>query len=204
MKQILRTIFLLLTMCFAAHAIQAQDAKKAIREHYAAVKEQLKMYDELKATGDLYPVPQIYSVVVKQNLPATGYHEENIQMIYREETDSDEQIYPNLYLDFATKKYNYAAREFYEEYLYDKQGRVQFIYALESDFNEVFQREYRFYFSQGKLIDVNVKSRAKDGEPFTNAYTGKTVPQQYRSYYQDRLSTAKSIQTVFDAIDAAR
>ena len=205
MRQIVRTtMMVLLTMCFMAHPAQAQDAKKAIREHYAAVKEQLKMYDELNKTGDVYPVPQMFSVVVKQNLPATGYHEETIQMMYREDKKSDEQIYADLYLEFATKKYNFAVRQFYEEYLYDKQGRIQFIYALESDFGDVFQREYRFYFNQGKLIDVNIKSRANDSEPFKDIYSGKTVPDAYRSYYQDRTSSAKSIMTIFKTIDSSR
>ena len=203
MRQILR-IMVLLLMCSVACSVQAQDAKKAIREHYAAVKERLKMYDELNKTSDIYPVPQMYSVVVKQNLPATGYHEETIQMVYREETKSDEQIYADLYLDFATKKYNFAAREFYEEYLYDKQGRIQFIYALESDFGDVFQREYRFYFSQGKLIDVNVKSRANDEDPFKDVYSGKSVPEEYSSYYQRRMSSAKSIVSIFKTIDVSR
>ena len=203
MRQILR-IMVLLLMCSVACSVQAQDAKKTIREHYAAVKERLKMYDELKETGDIYPVPQMYSVVVKQNLPATGYHEETIQMVYREETKSDEQIYADLYLDFATKKYNFAAREFYEEYLYDKQGRIQFIYALESDYGDVFQREYRFYFSQGKLIDVNVKSRANDGEAFKDVYSCKSGPEEYNSYYQRRMSSAKSIVSIFKTIDASR
>ena len=204
MRQIVKIMMMVLLMCSVAYSVQAQDARKAIREHYAAVKEQLKMYDELKETGDIYPVPQMYSVVVKQNLPATGYHEETIQMVYREETKSDEQIYADLYLDFATKKYNFAAREFYEEYLYDKQGRVQFIYALESDYGDVYQREYRFYFSQGKLIDVNVKSRATDSEPFKDVYSGNSVPEEYRSYYQRRMSSAKSVMTIFKTIDASR
>ena len=205
MRQIVKIMMMVLLMCSVAYPVHAQDAMKAIREHYAAVKEQLKMYDELKETGDIYPVPQIYSVVVKQNLPGTGYHEETIQMVYREETKSAEQIYAfDLYLDFATKKYNFAAREFYEEYLYDKQGRIQFLYALESDFGDVYQREYRFYFSQGKLIDVIIKSRANDGEPFKDVYSGNSVPKEYSSYYQQRMSSAKSIMTIFKAIDASR
>lgn len=204
MRQIVKTMMMVLLMCSVAYSVQAQDARKAIREHYAAVKEQLKMYDELKETGDIYPVPQMYSVVVKQNLPATGYHEETIQMVYREETKSDEQIYADLYLDFATKKYNFAAREFYEEYLYDKQGRIQFIYGLESDYGDVYQREYRFYFSQGRLIDVNIKSRANDGDTFNDVYNGKYVPKEYNSYYQDRMSSSKSIMSIFKTIDAAR
>ena len=117
MRQIARTMMMVLLICSAACSVWAQDARKNIREHYAAVKEQLRMYDELKETGDIYPVPQTYSVIVKQNLPGTGYHEETIQMVYREKTKYDGQIYADLYLDFATKKYNFAARQFYEEYL---------------------------------------------------------------------------------------
>ena len=204
MRQIARTLTMILLACSIACSVHAQDAKKNIREHYTAVKEELKTYDELKETGDMYPVPQIYSVVIKQNLPGTGYHEETIQMLYREETKYDEQIYADLYLDFATKKYNFAARQFYEEYLYDKQGRIQFIYGLESDYGDVYQREYRFYFSQGRLIDVNIKSRANDGDTFNDVYNGKDVPKEYNSYYQDRMSSSKSIMSIFKTIDAAR
>ena len=204
MRQIARTLTMILLACSIACSVHAQDAMKNICEHYTAVKEELKTYDELKETGDMYPVPQIYSVVIKQNLPGTGYHEETIQMLYREETKYDEQIYADLYLDFATKKYNFAARQFYEEYLYDKQGRIQFIYGLESDYGDVYQREYRFYFSQGRLIDVNIKSRANDGDTFNDAYNGKYVPKEYNSYYQDRMSSSKSIMSIFKTIDAAR
>ena len=204
MRQVARTLTMILLACSIACSVHAQDAKKNIREHYTAVKEELKTYDELKETGDMYPVPQIYSVVIKQNLPGTGYHEETIQMLYREETKYDEQIYADLYLDFATKKYNFAARQFYEEYLYDKQGRIQFIYGLESDYGDVYQREYRFYFSQGRLIDVNIKSRANDGDTFNDVYNGKYVPKEYNSYYQARMSSSKSIMSIFKTIDAAR
>ena len=102
------------------------------------------------------------------------------------------------------KKYNFAVRQFYEEYLYDKQGRIQFIYGLESDYGDVYQREYRFYFSQGRLIDVNIKSRANDGDTFNDVYNGKDVPKEYNSYYQDRMSSSKSIMSIFKTIDAAR
>lgn len=125
-------------------------------------------------------------------------------MVYREKTKYDGQIYADLYLDFATKKYNFAARQFYEEYLYDNQGRIQFIYGLESDYGDVYQREYRFYFNQGKLIDVNIKSRANDGDTFKDVFSGNSVPKEYNSYYQGRISSAKSVMSIFKSIDASR
>lgn len=203
MKQIILVISLLLLGILAA---QAQDAKQAIRQHYADVKAQIAQIQELEKSGDQYPVPQTYTVVIKQNLPATGYHEETLQMFYREELESDEQIYADLYLDFATQKYNFAAREYYEEYLYDKQGRIEFIYATEPDVVNGIDYEYRFYFSQGRLIDVLVKSR-KTGEgetTFNTVYQGKTVPAQYSDEYKNLVASSKSIMTVFKSIDSNR
>lgn len=77
----------------------------------------------------------------------------------RKELENAEQIYADLHLDFATQKYNFAAREYYQEYLYDKQGRIEFIYAIKPDVINDIDYEYRFYFSQGRLIDILVKSR---------------------------------------------
>ena len=203
MKQIILVISLLLLGTLAA---QAQDAKQAIRQHYADAKAQVARIQELEKSGDQYPVPQTYTVVIKQNLPATGYHEETLQMFYREELESDEQIYADLYLDFATQKYNFAAREYYQEYLYDKQGRIEFIYATEPDVINGIDYEYRFYFSQGRLIDVLVKSR-KTGEgetTFNTVYQGKAVPIQYSDEYKNLVASSKSIMTVFKSIDSNR
>ena len=203
MKQIILDISLLLLNTLTT---QAQDAKQAIRQHYADVKAQVAQIQEIEKSGDQYPVPQTYTVVIKQNLPGTGYHEETLQMFYREELESDEQIYADLSLDFATQKYNFAAREYYQEYLYDKQGRIEFIYATEPDVVNGIDYEYRFYFSQGRLIDVLVKSR-KTGEgetTFNTVYQGKAVPAQYSEEYRNCVASSKSIMTVFKSIDSNR
>lgn len=203
MKQIILVIFLLCLGIISAHA---QDAKQAIRQHYADAKAQIAQIQELEKSGDQYPVPQTYTVVIKQNLPATGYHEETLQMFYREELENDEQIYADLYLDFATQKYNFAAREYYQEYLYDKQGRIEFIYATEPDLINGIDYEFRFYFSQGRLIDVIVKNRKMgEGETtFNTVYQGKTVPAQYSKEYKSYVASSKSIMTVFKSIDSNR
>ena len=203
MKQ---TILYLTLLLMGTLAAQAQDAKQAIRQHYADAKAQVAQMQELEKSGDQYPVPQTYTVVIKQNLPGTGYHEETLQMFYREEMENAEQIYADLYLDFAVQKYNFAAREYYQEYLYDKQGRIEFIYATEPDVIDGIDYEYRFYFSQGRLIDVLVKSRQTgEGETaFKTIYQGKAVPAQYSEEYKNCVASSKSIMTVFKSIDSNR
>lgn len=204
--QMKQTILFICLLIMGTLAAQAQDAKKAIRQHYADVKAQVSQIQELEKTGDTYPVPQTYTVIIKQNLPATGYHEETLQMFYREELKNDEQIYADLYLDFATQKYNFAAREYYQEYLYDKQGNIEFIYSIEPDVINGIDYEYRFYFSKGRLIDVLVKSRKTGaGETiFNTIYQGKTVPAQNIDEYKARVASSKSIMNVFKSIDKNR
>jgi hypothetical protein len=83
--------------------------------------------------------PEYYDLHVIQNLPATGPHHENIRMFYGKEEQEDEENYnpyPPHYLRFTTAKYNFAARQFYEEYLYDNKGQVIFIYAITPDVDE--------------------------------------------------------------------
>ena len=202
MKQIALTLILALG-CLAETA-QAQDAKAAIRQHYAAAKAYVEQQQAVEAGGDIYPVTQCFTVQVKQNLPATGYHYEDVKMYYREEQDSDEQIYPDLFLDFATKRYNFAARTYYEEYLYDQQGRIEFIYATLPDLNEGKDYELRFYFSKGELIETIVKRRPMGDGTFETVYQGKTVPKGYSDSYESRLGAAKGIQDLFKTINANR
>ena len=71
MKQIALTLILALG-CLAETA-KAQDAKAAIRQHYAAAKAYVEQQQQVEAGGDFYPVTQCFSVQVKQNLPGTGY-----------------------------------------------------------------------------------------------------------------------------------
>ena len=120
--------------------------------------------------------------------------------------ENAEQIYADLHLDFATQKYNFAAREYYQEYLYDKQGNIEFIYSIEPDVINGIDYEYRFYFSKGRLIDVLVKSRKTGaGETiFNTIYQGKTVPAQNIDEYKARVASSKSIMNVFKSIDKNR
>ena len=101
---------------------------ESIRKEYQSVHEWIALMSD-NFPSDGIP-PEYFDLRVVQNLPATGPHHENIRMYYGElEPEEEGDPYPPHYLRFTTIKYNYAAREFYEEYLYDDKGQVMFIYA---------------------------------------------------------------------------
>ena len=204
MKQIAQTILLLLAFCALPLTAQAQDVKKAIRAHYAEAKAYVDQVKKMEAEGFSYPVPQYFSAHVKQNLPATGFHQEEVLMYYQERRDSDSQIYPSLYLDFAVKKYNFAAREYYEEYLYDEQGRIQFIYATAPILDYENDYEFRLYFSDGQLVELLVKRRPQGKGEYTTVYTGKAIPEEYQSSYGGYYSMSQSVMRIFTAINDGR
>ena len=204
MRQIAQTILLLVAICALTQTVQAQDIKKAIREHYAEAKAYVDQVKKMEAEGFSSPVPQYFSAHVKQNLPATGFHQEELLMYYQERRDSVEQIYPSLFLDFAIKKYNFAAREYYEEYLYDEQGRIQFIYATAPILDYENDYEFRLYFSDGRLVELLVKRRPQGKGEYTTVYTGKTVPEEYQYSYDGYCSTSQNVMRTFNAINEGR
>ena len=79
----MRLIALLLTMMLAlssmAQTAKPQDPKAAIRKHYAAAKAYIEQQQQVEDGGDIYPVTQCFTAQVKQNLPATGYHYEDVK-----------------------------------------------------------------------------------------------------------------------------
>ena len=116
MKTLITTILLVLSVQGAV----AQQTIEDIRKAYASAKEYIGMMSD-DFPGEGIP-PEYYHLHVSQMLPATGLHREDIRLYYNdveEENKEEPRIYPLHYLRFASTKYNYAAREFYEEYLYD-------------------------------------------------------------------------------------
>lgn len=177
----------------------AQDAVESIRKEYAALKADIAEMMREEGRPSEY-----YQVLVRQNLPGTGPHFEDTRMYWGER--DDDEIYPTHYLHMVTTKYNFAAREFYEEYLYDEKGRIHFIYAQTPDADEdiATMHEFRFYFNAGKLVKVLVKSRkVAEAGAFADEYSGATVPAKYDSHYQNYLAWVKRFSKLFDAVDGA-
>ncbi|MBR4367843.1 MAG: hypothetical protein IKP52_00885, partial [Prevotella sp.] len=110
-----KKLFLSLLLGVASYLpIDAQNTIESIRKEYQAVHEMMDLMtpDE---DGNYAMPPEYFDLNVVQNLPATGPHHENIRMYYGELPPKYEgDPYPPHFLRFATAKYNFAAREFYE------------------------------------------------------------------------------------------
>ena len=203
---------LLLCMCWALMA-NAQHTVENIRKEYQNVHEWIALMSD-SFPSDGIP-PEYFDLRVEQNLPATGPHHENIRMYYGElEPEEEGDPYPPHYLRFATIKYNYAAREFYEEYLYDDKGKMMFIYALTPDVEgggDIWPYELRMWFDGKRLLRFNAKkfdgsltyidiATLKKGT-FKDEYTGKTVPEKFISEADRCKQDAERYLLLFKSID---
>ena len=105
------------------------------------------------------------------------------------------------YLQFTTAKYNFAAREFYEEYLYDDRGQVMFIYARTPDVDSGFVvlYELRMWFDNGHLLRFTAKR--EEGKAFKEIYSGTTIPEMYQSETDRCRQRAQRFLTMFKGID---
>lgn len=207
-----KVVFTLL-LCIAGYlSVSAQNTVESIRKEYQNVHEWMaQMGDNFPSDG----IPPVYfDLRVVQNLPATGPHQENIRMYYGElESEEEGDPYPPHYLRFVTAKYNFAAREFYEEYLYDDKGQVMFIYAITPDVTsgDIIPYELRMWFDGKQLLRFNAKkyndsmtdfniSTLKKGS-FKDEYTGKTIPELYQNEAERCQLRAQRFLTMFKGID---
>ena len=88
-------------------------------------------------------------------------------------------------------------REFYEEYLYDDNGSIAFIYAKHpylsfGENDEDMDYEFRFYFNKGKLINAIVKKSALGKGEYKEDYSEKSpsrdisrLPEQIAGIHED-------------------
>jgi len=208
-----KVVYTLLLCVGWALTTNAQNSIQSIRKAYQDVHE---MIDHMTPKGDNIPAipPEYFDLQVVQNLPATGGHKENIRMYYGElEPEEEGDPYPPHYLRFVTAKYNFAAREFYEEYLYDDKGQVMFIYAITPDvvIPEMSPYELRMWFdgdrllrfmakkAEGSLDDMSITSLRK--ATFKEVYTGKTIPEMYQDETDRCRQRARRFLKMFKGID---
>ena len=173
----MRRIFITLTICLAATSAMAQQTVQSIRERYNAIHEVIQQMTPDKDGETLLPKEYI-DLDVYQNLPGTGGHNERIRLWYGYLENGDDVIYPPRYLRFATSKYNYAAREFYEEYLYDEKGNLLFVYAKTPDVehSDMYPFELRLWFDGKQLLRFNAKNH--EGK---EVYKGTKIPENFQS-----------------------
>ena len=180
----------------------AQDALSVIRKHYAEAQQKVAEYEKAeKGEGNVFPL--YYEVNILQNLPGTGPHRERVRMYYYEEDNEDWQPDEPMLrrgLQFVTTKYNYAAREFYEEYLFDEKGNIEFIYCRDADLDE-YGGEFRLYFKDGNLFRVLVSLYNLETETYEQTYAGAAIPEKYKKTYEWYTYNVNKYKNLFDQID---
>ena len=202
-------VFTLLLCAMWTLTASAQNTVESIRKEYQDVQKWIaEMLDEGSGTNPVY-----YDLHVMQFLPGTGTHEENIRMYYTEEEpdyEAEEFTLPPHHLRFVTAKYNFAAREFYEEYLYDDKGRLMFIFAITVDVDE-HPYQLRMWFDGKRLLQFTAKQVI--GEPCdgqigdllkANAkqvYSGTTIPEKYQMETDRYQRQAEKHLKMFKGID---
>ena len=201
-----------LLLCMAwMLTVSAQNSIESIRKEYQGVQQWINQMSE-NFPSDGIP-SEYYDLRVEQNLPGTGPHHESIRMYYGElEPEEEGDPYPPHYLRFARVKYNYAAREYYEEYLFDDKGNVMFVYAITPDvIDDMVPYELRMWFDGKRLLRFNAKkfdgsltyidiATLKKGT-FKDEYTGKTIPEKFDSETDRCKQGAQRYLTLFKSID---
>jgi len=200
-----KSLFALLFLATCWQTLMAQNTVESIRERYQAMKEYVATHQGAdKWDGADFGL--FYHLHGRQWLPATGGHIEDTFLYYGEVESDDDVIYAPHYVKFVTKKYNYAAREFYEEYLYDEDGQVAFIYAYDpmtrfEDEAEDQQYEFRFYFNKGKLLKAVIKCKKYDEQEFKEVWNAKTVKPIYSNVFDNYKGVAKQMRQLFIDIE---
>lgn len=184
-----RLIYLLLAAVAAAIPASAVTPKAAkaridqIRKVYASAR-------QLIAMGQEEPnVINQFTVSVNQMYPGSGPHQEKLTVYFTldepEDLDNGEIWTNNLY--FAENKYNIAAHEFSEEFLFDERtGELMFYIFNYPDENEN-PASARLYFDKGKLI-----STIPEKIDFDDHSWGLTV--------EGVLFSANRVKTIFDTV----
>ena len=189
----------------------AQVDVEMIGNSYREVKAWIALMDESFPSEGI--PPEYYELTVRENLPGSGPHREITRMYWGELPTEDEgEIYPPHFLRLATEEYNYAAREFYEEYLYDEDGNVMFIYALTPDVSSdmVPVYELRMWYDRQHLLRFTAKKAEiaeapEDGNllkaPFKEVYSGAVIPEMYVEEADRCKERARRFLKMFKGID---
>ena len=155
-KRLLKLILLGFSLGITVLAA-AQNEAAAVREvraAYAAAKEQIARSSE----SDDANLHNDVVTTIRRNMPGSGPSVETYHCYF----DLDVQAEPVWEVHyrpyFITRKYNIAARNFYEEYLYEPaSGRLLFVF-LQGDSLDGGKNEERYYYdAEGRLVSENIK-----------------------------------------------
>lgn len=194
--EIMKKLFLSLVafaICSTASAQNAQqkEAINNIRERYSSVLEWTKEMKEMQETNNCC------TIVINRVLGGSGPQEKKIELFFSNDDSRDNGW--GWLLTFARVSYNYAARNYYEEYLFaEEKAEPIFAYRLSdeyiSEMNKDVKQEERLYINdavvyyenkildlEGKLLKTNKASELNEDNSWATA-------------------TAESIKNLFDQV----
>lgn len=152
---------LLCVLLCAAPLVRAQGDVAAIRKLYSEAKERMAQ------NGKDESVPR-YDMTISAHyvVPGTGPTEETIRYFFGQDYDEDLGMYrSNVY--FITRRFNIAARPYYQEFLFDeKTGDLIFAFLQEEGF-EGQTNQTRYYWNKSGLLQDLVKGERVMDEVFT-------------------------------------
>ena len=154
MKKILFTVALFLS-AMAAQAQSTPEMKKDvadIRKMYAEAKQEMEGLDNMEREG-LPPNKTVFSS--NYNESGTGPTKEVISYYHRGAYDEEADM-PFQRPFFIMRKFNVAATEHYQEFLYDKEGNLKFFFEKNPD------GETRYYFCRSDVYNVVKGSMSMD------------------------------------------
>lgn len=164
MKKIVLSI--ILCLC-ALGSVQAQNAQVAnIRKMYAEAK-------EIIANKKKAEVPPDETVVTSNYMaPGAGPIKDVTHYFYSGEYDENlRNVYYTPY--FITRSYNVGARDFYEEFLFDKGSLVFYFSKSQND-------ETRYYFGAGGFFYEVIKGEKQMDEVFASRLANDLVEAFHR------------------------
>ena len=193
--------FLLSLLC------NAQNTIESIRQRYNGIKESIS---QMTTPDDMDYVegmpPTYYKISNVDNYPGTGPHREEVTFYFGEkEGAAEDLVFPPKCVTFVTAKYNFAAPQFYEEYLYDKKEKPIFLYKFMQDVSDGKEYELRVYLNNGKILKTITKERPLDTTTteFKETYSGTNVPDKFIGEYNSLIIQSNSFRKLFHAIDDA-
>ncbi|MBO7439409.1 MAG: hypothetical protein J6U21_06975 [Bacteroidales bacterium] len=196
----MKRIFFILMALIAIGAPAVAQTVESIRKDYTDAKDLEKRHK-----GDDASDINVFQTKVYKMWPGSGPHAVEVTMYCREnEDDENYDAYLDNSICFVTTSYNVAARSFYEEYLYNRNEKIEFIYArgIDDSGDEWTEYEYRFYFGANGVIKLIVKRRPfGDESQFAQEYSGATVPDKYKAKLKELQSSSKYFKDLFDTLD---
>ena len=149
-----------LLLIFPAADVNSANARiwnvQQIREKYSAVKAEI-------AAGNVEGAVKNSSTLTMEHMvPGTGPQTVRYEFFFSPYDYNQDGYLVDHRLELVQTSYNIAARKMYEEYLYDDDGNLIFIYGRRPDEENGGWIDTRLYFSGHRIINAQVAGKSGD------------------------------------------